>query len=102
MAIINNVNEVLRRIRVKLYSNNLSNVGGAYIARTANEASLTIEEVCAAMKNRGGFTSNYNDLVEYVRQFLDEMAYQLCDGFAVNADYFSVHPNIGGTFNKAT
>jgi hypothetical protein len=41
-------------------------------------------------------------LVEYVRQFLDETAYQLCDGFAVNAGYFSVHPNIGGTFNKAT
>jgi hypothetical protein len=40
--------------------------------------------------------------VEHVRQFFDETAYQLCDGFAVNAGYFSVHPNVGGTFDEAT
>jgi hypothetical protein len=102
MAIINNVNEVLHRIRVKLYPNYLPKVEGAYIARTDNEASLSIEEVCAALKNRGGFTGNYDDLVEHVRQFFDEAAYQLCDGFAVNAGYFSVHPNVGGTFDKVT
>jgi hypothetical protein len=102
MAVINDVNEVLHRIRVKLYPNYLPKVEGAYIARTDNEATLSIEEVCAALKNRGGFTGNYNDLVEYVRQFFDEAAYQLCDGFAVNAGYFSVHPNVGGTFDKAT
>jgi hypothetical protein len=102
MAIINDVNEVLHRIRVKLYPNYLPKVEGAYIARTDNEASLTIEEVCAALKNRGGFTGNYDDLVEHVRQFFDEAAYQLCDGFAVNAGYFSVHPNVGGTFDKTT
>ncbi|MDR2053711.1 MAG: hypothetical protein LBP80_09875, partial [Treponema sp.] len=73
-----------------------------YIARTDSEASLTIEEICAALKNRGGFTGSYDDLVEHVRQFLDEAACQLCDGFAVNAGYFSVHPNVGGTFDKAT
>jgi hypothetical protein len=77
-------------------------VEGAYIARTDNEASLTVEEVCAALKNRGGFTGNYDDLVEHVRQFFDETAYQLCDGFAVNTGYFSVHPNVGGTFDKIT
>jgi hypothetical protein len=27
------------------------------------------------------------------------MAYQLCDGYAVSLRYFSLHPNIGGTFN---
>ncbi|MDR2741413.1 MAG: DUF4469 domain-containing protein [Treponema sp.] len=102
MAINNNVNEVLHRIRVKLYPNYLPNVEGAYIARTDNEASLTIEEVCAALKNRGGFTGNYDDLVEHVRQFFAETVYQLCDGFAVHAGYFSVHPNVGGTFDKAT
>jgi hypothetical protein len=40
--------------------------------------------------------------VEHVKQFLDEAAYQLCDGFAVNTGYFSIHPNVGGTFDKAT
>jgi hypothetical protein len=100
MAIINDVTEVLHRIRVKLYPNYLPRVEGAYIARTDNEASLSIEDVCAALKNRGGFTGNYADLVEYVRQFFNEAAYQLCDGFAVNTGYFSIHPNVGGTFDS--
>jgi hypothetical protein len=100
MAIINDVKEVLHRIRVKLYPNYLPSVEGLYIARTNSEASLSIEQVCAALKNRGGFTGNYDDLVENIRQFFDEAAYQLCDGFAVNMRYFSVHPNIGGTFNS--
>jgi hypothetical protein len=102
MAVINAVNEVLHRIRVKLYPNYLTHVEGAYIARTDNEASLSIEEVCAALKNRGGFTGSYDDLVEHVKQFFDEAAYRLCDGFAVNTGYFSVHPNVGGTFDKVT
>ena len=100
MAIIDNVNETLHHIRVKLYPNYLPKAEGAYIARTDNEASLSVEEVCAALKNRGGFTGNYDDLVEYVRQYFDEAAYQLCNGFAVNTGYFSVHPNVSGTFNS--
>jgi hypothetical protein len=100
MAIINNVNEVLHRIRVQLYPNYLPGVKGAYIARTDNEALLSIEEVCAALKNRGGFTGNYDDLVDHVKQYFDEAAYQLCDGFAVSTGYYSLHPNVGGTFDK--
>jgi hypothetical protein len=102
MATINAVSEKLHRIRVKLYPNYLPHIEGAYIARTDNEASLSIEEICAALKNRGGFTGNYNDLVDYVHQFFTESAYQLCDGFAVNTGYYSIHPNIGGTFDKTT
>ncbi|MDR3334592.1 MAG: DUF4469 domain-containing protein [Treponema sp.] len=102
MAIVNDVNEVLHRIRVKLYPNYLKAVEGRYLARTDNEASLSIEQVCAALKNRGGFTGSYDDLVEHIKQFWDEAAYQLCDGFAVNMGYFSIHPNVGGTFDKVT
>jgi hypothetical protein len=101
MAIINKVTEVLHRIRARLYPNYLHTVEGAFIARTDDEASLSIEEVCAALKNRGGFTGNYQDLVEYVRQFFDEAAYQLCDGFSVNTGYYSLHPRIGGTWASA-
>jgi hypothetical protein len=46
MAIINNVNEVLHRIRAKLYPYYLHGVDGAYIARTDDEVSLSIEEAC--------------------------------------------------------
>jgi hypothetical protein len=100
MALINSINETLHRIRVKLYANYLPRVEGAYIARTNNEASLSVEEICAALKNRGGYTGDYDDLVEGVRRFFGEAAYQLCDGFAVNTGFFSIHPNVGGTFDK--
>jgi hypothetical protein len=100
MAIINNVTEVLHRIRAKLYPNYLQGVEGAYVARAGAEAPLTIEDVCAALKNRGGFTGSYDDLIEHVEQFFDEAAYQLADGFSVQNRYYSIHPKIGGTFNR--
>ena len=102
MAIINNINEVLHRIRVKLYPNYLPGVEGNYIARTNNEATLTVEQVCAALKNRGGFTGKYEDLIYNLNQFEDEAAYQLCDGFGIRMKYYSILPNIGGTFNSAS
>jgi hypothetical protein len=95
------VKDVLHRIRVRLIPNNLRNVQGAYIASVNNEAELSLEEVAAASKNRGGFTGNYLDMVEHVRQFLLEMAYQLCDGFAVNLGWFSIRPVVGGGFETA-
>jgi hypothetical protein len=52
-------------------------------------------------QNRGGFTGNYQDLVEHVQQFFDEAAYQLCDGFSVNTGYYSLHPRIGGVWENA-
>jgi len=91
----------LHKIRVNLYPSYLPDVEGTYIARTENESSLSIEQVCAALKERGGFTGNYEDLLENVHRFFKEAAYQLCDGFAVNTGYFSIHPGVGGTFNSA-
>jgi hypothetical protein len=75
MAVINNVTETLHRIRAKLYPNYIHGIDGAFIARTDDEASLTIEQVCAALKNRGGFTGNYQDLVEYRVVFLTKRGY---------------------------
>jgi hypothetical protein len=66
---MSNVSEVLHRIRVKRYPNYLPKAEGPYIARTDNEASLSIEAVCTAAKNRGGF---------------------------------SIHPNVGGVFDKTS
>ena len=101
MPSINNLNMIFHKIRVKLYPNYLKNGGGAYIARTINEKTLFIEDVCAAMKTRAGFTGSYATLLENVRQYYDEVAYQLCDGFAVTNGYYTIHPNIGGSFNSA-
>lgn len=101
MAGFNNVDKILHRIRAKLYPNYLHTVEGAYIARTDDEAALSREQVCAAMVTRGGFEGNYQTLVDNVRQFFDEVAYQLCDGYSVNTGYFSLHPRIGGGWENA-
>jgi hypothetical protein len=98
MASNNESNLVLHHIRVRLFPSNLPGSKKAWYARTANEAELTIEDVAKAMVERGGFTGNYYDLVKHVREFLDEAAYQLCDGYAINMGYFSIHPVVGGFF----
>jgi hypothetical protein len=94
---ISNRKDVVHRIRVRLVRNNIHKLGG-YIAHVSNEAELSIEDVAVAAKNRGGSTGRYNDMVLCVRQFLNEMAYQLYDGYAVNLDWFSVRPVVGGIF----
>ncbi|MDR0314104.1 MAG: DUF4469 domain-containing protein [Treponema sp.] len=100
MSIINTVKTELHKIRIRLHPSNLPGAEGTWFARVNNEAILSIEEIAASLKDRGGFTGSYNDLVNHVRQFLDEMAYQLCNGYAVNTGYFSIHPNVGGVFKS--
>jgi hypothetical protein len=97
---IGDLKNILHKIRVKLYPNYLPNADGPYIARTDNEATLSLEDVCTTSKTRGGFTGKFEDYVFYVRQFFDEMTYQLLDGYAVSTEYFSLHPNVGGVFNN--
>jgi hypothetical protein len=100
MAVMNEATEVLHKIQAKLYPNYLGKGEGAYVARSKAEAPLTVEDVCASAKNRGGFTGQYEDLVEHTHVFLNEKVYQLLDGFSVQAcGYFSLHTRIGGTYN---
>jgi hypothetical protein len=91
---------VLHRIRIKLYPCRLPGKEGMHIARIDNEAVLSIEEVCAALIGRGGFTVTYEILVMCVKRFFDEVAHQLCDGFGVSTGYFSLHPVIAGYFRS--
>ena len=92
---------VFHRIHVRLMPNNLPSAKGTFIAKTSSDASLSIEQVCVSLKKRGGFTGNYTDLVSYVKQYFDEAAYQLCNGYTVDAGYFSIYPVLGGVFNSA-
>jgi hypothetical protein len=96
---IHELKDILHKIRVKLYPNYLTKAEGhkaegQYIARTDNEATLTIPDICTTSINRGGFTDNYDEYVEHVTQFMEEAVYQLLDGYAVNFGYFSIHPNL--------
>jgi len=43
------------------------------IAGTTHKASFTIEDICAAMKNRGRFDGSYEEAVETLCQFYTEM-----------------------------
>jgi len=100
MSYIYNVNEKMHKMRAKLYPNYLPGAVEPYIARTAIEDSVSLEDICAAMKNRGGYDGSYEDAVQTVRHYHLEMLYQLCDGFSVNNGFFSIRPNIGGTFQS--
>jgi hypothetical protein len=100
MSVLNNLSLILHRIRVRLYPNYLKNVKGAYIARTNNERTLDVEDICTASKTRGGFSGTLKDMFECVNWYLDETAYQLCDGYAVTNGYYTIHPNVGGTFDS--
>jgi hypothetical protein len=100
MGIIKDFQSALHRIKVNLHPNCLPHCQGTYYAKSDNEASLGIERICSSMKDRGGFTGNYSVLLDNVKQFLDEAVYQLCDGYSVNLGYFSIYPNIGGTFQS--
>jgi hypothetical protein len=98
MNLVYNVSQVMHSIKVKLYPNYLPKGEGTFIVRTNSEATLSIEEVCAALRDRGGFTGDFEDLVNHVKEFHNEAAYQLCDGFTVNTGYYSIYPNVGGLF----
>ena len=92
--------DVLHEIRVKLYPNTLPTVKGKYIARTYNRKNLSIEHVCKTLKRRSSYEGDYNNTVKAVKAYFDEMMYQLCDGHSVSNGYFTVFPNVGGTFNS--
>jgi hypothetical protein len=99
MAVINEETDVPHKIKTKLYPNYLGTGEGAYVARAKAEAPLSIEDVCAAAKNRGGFTGQYDDLVEHAHIFMNEIIYQLLDGFSVQLGGFcSLYTRIRGTY----
>jgi len=94
------IEERLHTIRVRLYQNYLPGAEGKYLAGTINDPFLSINEIGASMKNRGGLTGSFEDAVGNVRLFIWECMYQLANGFGVNLEYFSLVPHVGGTFNK--
>ncbi|MDR1469824.1 MAG: hypothetical protein LBT00_11080, partial [Spirochaetaceae bacterium] len=78
-TILNDVTDVLHKIRVKLYPNYLEHkIPGKYLARTDSEATVTIEQICMSAKNRGGYTGDLDDMIKHVHRFLHEAVYLLC------------------------
>ena len=55
-----------------------------------------------AAKNRGGFSGQYEGLVEHATVFINELIYQLLDGLSVQFGGFcSLHTRISGTYHGA-
>jgi hypothetical protein len=98
MSDLYTVKEKMHKMRAKLYPSTLPGSEGKYVARTVNEGSVTISDICASMKNRAGYKGTHEDAKQTLHQFFTEMLYQLADGFSVNLGFCSIHPNIGGLF----
>ncbi|GHV75755.1 hypothetical protein AGMMS49942_05760 [Spirochaetia bacterium] len=99
MTIVNNINETLHRVCAWLYPSNLPGLKGTFIARTDDEASLTIAAVCAALITRGGYSGTFEELVATIKQFYGELVYQLCNGFSVDTGFYSIRLKIGGSWD---
>jgi len=97
----NPIREPYYKIRSVLHPNYLPGTEGTFQARTVNEASLSVKQVCSFLFNRGGFEGDYDKLVDNVQQYFEEVVYLLCNGMAINTGYFTIYPNIGGTFDSA-
>ena len=69
-----------------------------FVARVSPERSLSVADICHSAATRGGADVSDAALSHAVELFLKEMAYRLCDGFAVNTGYFTAMPVVRGVF----
>jgi len=87
------------KIKAYLYDNALTDDPNDFVARVVSERSLGVDDICTAAVTRGGADITAPAMNHAVKLFLKEMGYQLCDGFAVNADgWFNVSAAIKGSF----
>jgi hypothetical protein len=100
MAILDDLDLVLHKIRAKLYPNHLQKVQGNYIARTNNEKTLDQNDIATTAKTRGGFQGDTAEFIKIIEAYNAEVAYQLCDGYAVTNGWYTIYPNIGGVFES--
>ena len=92
---------ILHRIKAYQYDNILTDNPNDYIARVSSERSLSVKDICQLAVNRGGADISAAAMEHAVKLWLKEMAYQLCDGFSVNADgWFTASVHIKGVFNS--
>jgi DNA-binding domain/Domain of unknown function (DUF4469) with IG-like fold len=92
---------ILHRIKAYLYDNILTKDNpNDFIARTASERSLNVQQICQAAVSRGGADISASSMEHATELFLKEMAYQLCDGFSVNTGYFTASTTIRGVFDS--
>jgi len=92
---------VLHQIRVNLYENLLTDNPNDYSARVISERSLGVAEICREAVNRARAASTPEAMEHNVMLFLNEMGYQLMNGYSVNTGYFTASAQVRGVFNNA-
>jgi hypothetical protein len=95
---------LLHKIRVKLVPNYLKGEhenAGKYIARTESERTVSIEEICQNMKERGSFEGNPDSALHNVLEFFRECEFLLCDGWGLNFKYFLAKIHVMGSWDRA-
>jgi hypothetical protein len=100
MAGLDDNDLVLHQIRAKLYPNHLQNVEGNYNAHADNDRTLTAKDVCTTAKTRGGYPGDTSQMLDAVNWYHSELAYQICDGYAVTNDWFTLYPHISGPYES--
>lgn len=85
-------------IKAYLYDNLLTPDPNDFVARVSSERSLSVADICHSAATRGGADVSDAAMSHAVELFLKEMAYRLCDGFAVNTGYFTAVPVVRGVF----
>jgi hypothetical protein len=95
-------NEILHKIRARLYPNYLPQAKGKYIIRsTRHEAPLGVDEVCLSAKNRGRHMGNLDTMSAAVKAYHEECAFLIADGYAVKNKFFASHLKFCGTTDSA-
>ena len=85
-------------VKAYLYDNLLTPDPNDFTARVSSERSLSVADICHSAATRGGANVSDAAMSHAVELFLKEMAYRLCDGFAVNTGYFTAMPVVRGVF----
>jgi len=93
--------DVRHNIKVYLYDSFLTNNPNDLTAKVVSERTLNISEICRTAVGRGGAPSTAAAMEHNVALFLEEMAYQLMDGYSVNTGYFTANAQVRGVFSHA-
>lgn len=93
---------ILHKIKAFLYENFLTENPNDYTARVSSERTLNVKDICSVAVTRGNAATTAAAMEHNVNLFLKEMAYQMCDGYAVNTGYFTGTTLIRGVFNSKT
>lgn len=93
---------VLHKIKAYLYENFLTENPNDYTARVSSERTLNVKDICSVAVTRGGAATTAAAMEHNAILFFKEMAYQMCDGYAVNTGYFTASSLIKGVFDSKT